>query len=1253
MEEDERPNRILSITTRVPPARIDTTNPDPTPGTLPLECQKQADILRTIETKLHEHHLTKHGLRDLHMAQNRDVQLLALTKLMRNEPLEEPMFPDEVQDFAKRYYYQKKDLLFLNPDDILCVNYVPQQRALHVRPCMIIMPQLFQHEILYRAHDESGHQGVGEVLARLQERHTWPAIKRDVVNHIKQCLTCQQAKHPAGNPCYPLQRINSSNFNDLVQFDHLKLCKTDSGNTGLLVIIDHFTKFAEAVPCAHDEYDAQTTAKIILNKWFARHGTPARMQSDNATNFTAEIAQELMKASQVTKVTSTPAHPRGNGLVERQNRTLLTLLRVYTSRRMQDWDEHIDGVLGAYNSTRHATTGFSPYMLHHGAEKSIPLSFIYPEFAARGFDSKEEFVEHLLARQQEIHELVRRNTHQAQLRQKLKFDRHLKAKAHAVGDAVWVFCHIIPKGGTRKLIRAWRGPHKVTNVLQDGRLYVLDTGQKVHYERLKRHVPAPWDWTTYQPFGLDQNVAIIADPYVEDTNEEITSDISRDSFLPEQLPEASFEMEPTRPVPPRTIQTRTQTALRQGVPRRRFSQFDYPSESDSEAEAAEPPPMTLPSQVVFPEVDDLEPLFSDQDEILPPTLTESLIPSPSGTSAPLLSNPSLTDTLSNFLLFNQQTTHPNEPTDPIQATEPLKNNDGPDHQIANPNPPPTTTTRRGRPRGRPPARRNQLPTSSSRTTTSSRKPTTRPRRGPRTRFSSRTAPRTLYRAMTLPQIPESSSPAQSPELDDNSKQAPRYQLRTNRAPKYKCGTCGSRNCSCVQLVTTETPKQRLARGAAIPDCEFLLAQTANHPQHKILNVRTKLHNSNITPTVRHIILTIEKTFTSTESESIPPLESTLKEMHQFSPSDCPTYRFKEWTSHEKGGLEFTLAAIIPPLPPSFSFGELDDTCSNPLMIRCITANQLWQKYHITSPPGDVYQPSTGWWLLVTSLDDSSLVSPTTLLLCLENLRTLVESNDTLCFHLADIYRGKFLSQHWLQLIAIVFCRQTKLCILDRLTYTPKMPISPLEALSVMHSWSCVHMGNRPLHRTIWNDRKAIFAHLMLNPLENHAEETGKWLISQPKIRPSHVSWITYSDTDILQASGTLVLCCPADLQSQSATIRYIIREYGQETIFRLKPSVGTATCLQYSHTAPWYNQIFLLYTRASTKHPLLHETLHACLNHLRHQLHQHQISQIHIPIYDPKRSINLLPTWYATVRDHFFGSNLEIVLHDRVYVSIA
>ena len=1246
--ENDRPNCILSVTTKVPAARLDTTKRDPALRRLPTQCQEQADVLRLVGTELHEHQSTMRGLKDLHLAQNRDVHLLALKKLMKNEPLDDTLFPEDVQDFAKRYYHQKKDLLFLNQNDILCVNYIPQQRAMHVRPCMIVMPQLYQHEILYRAHDESGHQGVGKVLARIQERHTWPGIKRDVVNHIKHCLTCQQTKHPAGNPCYPLQSINSSNFNDLVQFDHLKLCKTTSGNNGLLVIIDHFTKFAEAIPCAHDEYDAQTTAKIILNKWFARHGTPARMQSDNATNFTAEIAQELMKASQVTKVTSTPAHPRGNGLVERQNRTLLTLLRVYTSRRMLDWDEHIDGVLGAYNSTRHATTGFSPYMLQHGAEKSIPLSFIYPEFAAREFESKEEFVEHLLARQQEIHELVRRNTHQAQVRQKQKFDRHLKAKAHAVGDAVWVFCHIIPKGGTRKLLRAWRGPHKVTDVLQDGRLYVLDTGQKVHFERLKKHVPAPWDWAAHQPFGLDQNVAIIADPYVEESNEEITSDISRDSFLPEQLPEASFEMEPTAPVPPRTIQTRTQSALEQGIPRRRFSHFGYPSESESDQEPVEQPIEETQQPMVCPEIDDLEPLYSDQEEVLPEP-APSLVPSPSGTSAPLLSNPALTDTLSNFPLFSSRAgssvelelaeeAEPQEGTggetqEPGQSMETLPSSG-------------RTATKRGRPRGRPPGRRRGSTTSSSRALTRAHRPYTRSRGRVRTRAQSQT----LERAMTLPNIAESISPEQREAEQPTPSQAPPYQLRRNRAPRYRCGTCGSRNCSCLNLIRGRPPDKRLARGVDAPATDSADTEAIeDHMQHTIRSIQAKDQDI---PQVHHIVITTEKTYSSIGPGVVPPLETTLKAMQETSSSDCPTYRFKEWTWQEKSGLEFTLAAIIPPLPPLMVFGKLEPEDTKIAMVRCITAQKLWQQYGVTSPPGDVYHPTAGWWLLVTSLDETSPVNPGTLLICLENLRTLVEFEDTLCFHLADIYRGKFLSQHWLQLLAITFCRQTKIRLLDKYTYAFENPVTVLEALSVVHDWSCTNLGDRPLRRTVWQDHKAILDHLTPNQ-DNQSTVTGKLLTTHPKVKPNYLSWISYEETDILQARDTVAICCPADLLSYSAMARYVIREYGQEEIFRLRPAVGKAVHLTRSPSAPWNNEMFLLVTRASSKHPILHDVLHLCLTDLVQKLERAQITRIHLPIYDPERSINMLPAWYSMLRDHFIDSSVDIVLHDRVYVSIA
>ena len=81
---------------------------------------------------------------------------------------------------------------------------------------------------------------------------------------------------------------------------------------------------------------------MLLQKWFARHGTPTRMQSDNAPNLTAEVSNEL-----TTKVTSTAGHPRTQGLEQRQNRTLLTLLRAFCSRRMRDWDQHLGEFRGA------------------------------------------------------------------------------------------------------------------------------------------------------------------------------------------------------------------------------------------------------------------------------------------------------------------------------------------------------------------------------------------------------------------------------------------------------------------------------------------------------------------------------------------------------------------------------------------------------------------------------------------------------------------------------------------------------------------------------------------------------------------------------------------------------------------------------------------------------------------------------------------------------------------------------------------
>ena len=96
------------------------------------------------------------------------------------------------------------------------------------------------------------------------------------------------------------------------------------------------------------------------------------------------------------------------------------------------------------------------------------------------------------------------------------------------------------------------------------------------------------------------------------------------------------------------------------------------------------------------------------------------------------------------------------------------------------------------------------------------------------------------------------------------------------------------------------------------------------------------------------MITVEKTYSSIKPGVIPPLETTLKAMHETSHTDCPNYRFKKWTWHEKRGLEFTLAALIPPLPPMMVYGNVDSKDANIVMACFITAHQVWEQNGVTS-----------------------------------------------------------------------------------------------------------------------------------------------------------------------------------------------------------------------------------------------------------------------------------------------------------------
>ena len=222
-------------------------------------------------------------------------------------------------------------------------------------------------------------------------------------------------------------------------------------------------------------------------------------------------------------------------------------------------------------------------MMLTGRERAITLTFFYPEYKGKR-TSPQAYVKEAIRRQQELNELCRRNTAQAQMRQRKKYDEKLlQAKPYEVGQYVWVFQNVITPKGTKKLLKKWRGPFMITEVQQQGRFYRLSTGRAAHYENLKSE-----DWCIPQDMeGLE---CLLVEPACEvnekgtrekndgnenlslDGNEKIEADSEAESFVEEDWnnPEQGEVPKWTEPDLPIPAETRSGNRKRTGMRYNRY-----------------------------------------------------------------------------------------------------------------------------------------------------------------------------------------------------------------------------------------------------------------------------------------------------------------------------------------------------------------------------------------------------------------------------------------------------------------------------------------------------------------------------------------------------------------------------------------------------------------------------------------------------------------------------------------------------------
>ena len=110
----------------------------------------------------------------------------------------------------------------------------------------IIVPKLLRPLVLKELHENMGHLGVDRTLDLARERFYWPRMQRDIEHHIVHACHCVKQKNPTLKIRAPLKPITTTSAFELVAIYFLDLEKSSRGYEYILVVVDHFTRYAQA-----------------------------------------------------------------------------------------------------------------------------------------------------------------------------------------------------------------------------------------------------------------------------------------------------------------------------------------------------------------------------------------------------------------------------------------------------------------------------------------------------------------------------------------------------------------------------------------------------------------------------------------------------------------------------------------------------------------------------------------------------------------------------------------------------------------------------------------------------------------------------------------------------------------------------------------------------------------------------------------------------------------------------------------------
>ena len=105
--------------------------------------------------------------------------------------------------------------------------------------------------------------------------------------------------------------------------------ESQAGNSYILVVADYFTRCMDRGGLRHP----QSRSHHSRQEAYRRFSPPEQLHSDQGRQFESEVIAKVCKLLGIAKTRTTPCHPQSDGLVERFNRTLLSMLATAAEER--------------------------------------------------------------------------------------------------------------------------------------------------------------------------------------------------------------------------------------------------------------------------------------------------------------------------------------------------------------------------------------------------------------------------------------------------------------------------------------------------------------------------------------------------------------------------------------------------------------------------------------------------------------------------------------------------------------------------------------------------------------------------------------------------------------------------------------------------------------------------------------------------------------------------------------------------------